>query len=133
MPGDTFRLSVLSDTFAVCRLNGEETIPHWAYGGEFFSITRTADELSIVCAQANVPADIHEDVKCEKGWRSLRIEGTLDFALIGVLASLTTILAQAEVSVFAVSTFDTDYLLIKEDKLERAIEALTAQGHHVTR
>jgi hypothetical protein len=120
----------LDGPFAVCRLAAESPLPAWASGGpagSFVSITRTVDELSIVCRQELVP----EDVRCERGWRVLRVAGTLDFNLVGVLASLLVPLADAGVAVFVVSTFDTDYLLIKDDRLRAAIEVLRREGHGV--
>lgn len=121
-------LVVLPDTFAVCRLTPDAGLPDWAFTGAFTSVTRTADELSIVCPQTDVPAD----VKCENDWRCLQIAGTLDFSLIGIMASLTVVLAEAGISIFVISTFDTDYLLVKAGKLENAIEVLSAAGHRVT-
>jgi len=123
------RLTVvpLEGAYAVCRLAADAPLPAWAAGGPFLSITRTADELSVVCRQAVVP----EGVRCERGWRCLRVAGTLDFSLVGVLASLLGPLADAGVSVFAVSTFDTDYLLVKEEYLAAAVEVLRRAGHSV--
>ena len=120
-------LTLLSTRLALCRLASDAAAPAWAQRGEFCSITRTAEELSVVCGEAGVP----EDVRCERGWRAFKVAGPLDFALVGVLARLATPLAAAGVSVFAVGTFDTDYVLVKEECLERAVSALTAAGHHV--
>ena len=120
-------LLVLDETFAVSRLSGDAPVPTWANAGSFFSVTRTAEELSIVCRQDVVP----ESVPCERGWRCLRVVGTLPFSAVGVLAALATPLAAAGVSVFAVSTFDTDYLLVKENDLAAAADALQRQGHTV--
>ena len=120
------RLVILPDTFAVCRLPADSSIPAWATG-ELVSITRTGDELSVVCREDAVP----EDIRCETGWRCLRVDGTLDLSLVGVLASLAVPLAEAGVSVFAVSTFDTDFLLMKGVQLPRGMEALRAAGHWV--
>jgi uncharacterized protein len=120
-------LSIMPETLAICRFSLEEPVPDWAFWGEFFSLTRTPDELSIVCNQADVP----EGTKCEKDWRCLKVEGTLDFALTGILASLALPLADAKISIFALSTFDTDYLLVKESHLQTAIEALSSAGHQV--
>jgi hypothetical protein len=118
-------LIVLPETFAVSRLGSDAPIPAWATAGDFFSITRTADELSIVCHQDSVP----EGVKCERGWRCVRVAGTISFSVVGIFAALTVPLAEAEISVFVVSTFDTDYLLVKVEDLERAVEILRRQGH----
>lgn len=118
-------LTLLADTFAVCRLSKSSPVPAWASSGQFFSITRTADELSVVCPQSVVP----DGVRCERGWRCLRVAGPMDFSMIGVVASLVTPLAEAGISVFVVSTFDTDYLLVKEVDLERAMAALGLAGH----
>ena len=120
-------LLVLDETFAVSRLSGDAPIPTWAHAGPFYSVTRTAEELSIVSRQDVVP----DGVRCERGWRCLRVEGTIPFSAVGVLASLATPLAEAGVSVFAVSTFDTDYLLVKENDLAAAADALQRQGHTV--
>ena len=120
-------LVLLEDKFAVCRLTKDASIPAWAMSGQFFSITHTADELSIVCREAAVPPGI----ACERDWRSLRIAGAIPFTEVGVLAALTTSLAEAGISIFAISTLDTDYLLVKELDLERAVDALRRQGHAV--
>jgi hypothetical protein len=120
-------LTVVDGTFAVCRLGADAPIPPWATASQFFSITRTADELSIVCRQDAVP----EGVIGERGWRCLRVAGTMPFSIVGVLASLAAPLAGAGISVFAVSTFDTDYLLFQEQDLERVIDVLRRQGHTV--
>jgi hypothetical protein len=122
-------LEVLDATFAICRLDPDAPLPGWAGSGPFVSITRTEEELSVVCPQDVVP----EGVQCDQGWRCLRVAGTLDFALVGVLASLLVPLADAAISIFTVSTFDTDFLLVKEEKLDRAIEVVTEAGHAVCR
>jgi aminoglycoside 6'-N-acetyltransferase I len=121
-------LLVLDGTFAVCRLGGASPVPPWATFGDFLSITRTAEELSVVCPEAAVP----EGVKCERGWRCLRVAGTVPFSAVGTLASLASPLAAAGVSLFAVSTFDTDYLLVKGDHLEKAVGALRGAGHVIS-
>ncbi len=114
-------LSVFPGLLAVVRLNALSNIPLWAIDkGNFFSITKTQDELSIVCAENKVP----QDVKVEKGWRCLKVEGPLDFWLTGILSSLAQPLAEAKISIFAISTFDTDYIMIKKENLQRAIAVL---------
>jgi hypothetical protein len=117
----------LPERFAVCRLPAGAEIPAWAVRGEFFSITRTPDELSLVVPQARVPRGI----ATEPGWRCFRVEGPLPLTAIGVLASLAAPLADASVSLFAVSTHDTDYLLVREAQVEPARDALAAAGHTV--
>jgi hypothetical protein len=114
----------LEGTYAICRLEPSAALPDWLGTGPFLSITRTADELSLVCSQEAVPAG----VRCERDWRCLRLAGTWDLSLVGVLAALLGPLAQAGVSVFVVSSFDTDYLLVKEHNFERAIEVLRQVG-----
>lgn len=119
-------LTTLPDALAVCRLD-PSPIPAWADGDGFVSITRTARELSIVCAEARVP----DDVKAERGWRVFKLEGPFDFALVGVLKQVLDPLAEAKVGVFAVSTYDTDYVLVKAAQFEQAVAALTRHGHIV--
>lgn len=120
-------LQVVDGTFAICKL--ADSIPSWATAGDFFSITRTADELSVVCQQGAVP----EGVVCERDWRCLRVAGAMPFSVVAVLASLTAPLAEAGISVFAISTFDTDYLLVKEEDFERATAVLEQAGHATER
>jgi hypothetical protein len=121
-------LAPVAGAYAVCRLGPEAPWPDWAAGGRFTSVTRTGDEVSVVCEQGAVPAG----VRCEPGWRCLRVAGTLPFAAVGILAGLVGPLAAAGVSVFVVSTFDTDYLLVRDGDLEQAILALRQHGDAVS-
>ncbi len=125
--GHKLRLDPLEGSFAVCRLAPDAPLPAWAASGPFVSITRTADELSVVCREDVIP----DGVRCERGWRCLRVAGTLDFSLVGVLASLLGPLAEAGISVFVVSTFDTDYVLVKATNFEQAVGVLRRAGHTV--
>ncbi len=123
-------LSVLSDRLAVCRLaplNPGESLPVWTTVGHLFSITQTADELSVVCDEDAVP----EGVTSELGWRCLKAHGPFGFSMVGVLASLTGPLATAGISIFALSTYDTDYLLVKDEDLGSTIDVLRQQGHTI--
>jgi hypothetical protein len=113
--------------FAVCKLPPGSAIPAWATAGDVFSVTRTGDELSVVCRQELVPAGTQAEV----GWRCLRVAGAMPFTVVGVLASLTGPVASAGVGVFAVSTFDTDYLFVKEAEFQAAVAALRGAGHSV--
>ena len=117
-------LSVLPDSLAICRLEHEAGVPDWAIG-HFMSITRTSDELSIVCDERNVPPG----VKADRGWLALKVEGPLDLSLTGVLASIVVALAEAKINIFAISTFDTDYVLVKADRVAEAIGVLRSAGH----
>ena len=120
-------LAILPDPLAICRLSPAEDVPEWAMIGEFVSITHTGDELSIVCAEEYVPPD----VKADRDWRALKVDGPLDLAMTGVLAALANPLAEAQINLFAVSTFDTDYLLVKGHHLIRACEVLRQSGHGI--
>jgi hypothetical protein len=126
-PGIALKLFLLPETLSVCRLPPAAPIPDWAKKGGFSSITRTSDELSIGCEERQVPSE----EKCEPGWRALKIDGLLDFGLTGILASVANPLAKAGVSIFAVSTFNTDYVLIKEKMRPKAIQALEGAGHQI--
>jgi hypothetical protein len=125
--GRALRLEVVEGRFAVCRLGPSEAAPGWASGGPFVSVTRTDAELSIVCREDAVPAA----VAAERGWRGLRVAGPLGFGLTGILASLAVPLASSGVSIFVVSTYDTDYVLVQERDLDRAKDALARAGHEV--
>ncbi len=114
-------LTLLPDKLGVCRLNCGSPVPAWLDDEKiFYSLTVTADEISIVCQESIIPADC----LVEKNFRGFKIEGPLDFSLTGILVSLLNPLADSGIAVFTISTFDTDYILVKEDSLEKAITAL---------
>jgi len=125
---DAMDLRLLPDSLSVCRLPSSSPWPAPA-GRGFYSATRVEDELSIVCASHEVPDSA--EARVEEGWRVLEVAGPLDFSMIGVLASLSAVLAEAEVSIFVISTHDTDYVLVRDEKLERAMDALREAGHTV--
>jgi hypothetical protein len=113
---------------AVARLDPVGPLPDWAQpAGGLSAVVHAPGEVTVVCAAARVP----DGVRAERGWRALRVAGPLDFALTGVLATIAVPLADAGVSIFAVSTFDTDYVLVRADRLEAAVGALRAAGHRV--
>ncbi len=120
-------LTLLNQKLAVCRLPADAPLPEAPRGGAFYSVTRTPGETSVVCAPDSAPPG----ATCRAPWRALRVAGPLDFALIGILAELTAVLAAARISVFALSTFDTDYLLVAADQAEPAAAALRAAGHSI--
>lgn len=123
MPLTLFRLA---ERYAVARLAPDAQIPAWATG-ELVSITRTEDELSILAPAAPIP----DDVLAERDWRLFGVRGPLPFSMTGVLAELSSRLADAGISIFAVSTYDTDYIATKHDDFERALAVLEAAGHEV--
>lgn len=122
-----FELTVLPGFFAIVRLAPDASLPSWATVGGFFSVTRTRDELSVICLANQVPSGL----AAEAGWRALKVHGPFALSEIGVLAALAAPLAHAKVSLFAISTFDTDYLLVSDKKLDAATAALRAAGHGV--
>jgi hypothetical protein len=121
------RMSVTAMDLAITRLEAGSAVPAWALTGEFFSITRTPDELSVVVEHARIPSGVPVD----GGWRALKVAGPLPLSAVGVLHSISGPLARAGISLFAVSTHDTDYLLVKAETMERAVQALSAAGHTV--
>jgi uncharacterized protein len=121
------KLFMLDELYAIVRLEPDAELPGWVRGGHFWSVTRSDAELSIVCREEDVPAD----ASAERGWCALELAGPLDFSLTGVVAALVTPLADAEVPIFVLSTFETDYLLVRERDLERSVDALAGAGHSV--
>ncbi len=120
-------LEAVPGTFAVTKLPASSPAPDWSTTGHFTSVTRSAEELSIVCLEPNVPAE----ATSERGWRCMRVAGPLDFSKIGVIASLAGPLAEAGIAVFVISTFETDYLLVKAERFEDTVRALGQLGHRV--
>jgi hypothetical protein len=121
------RLSTLPGTLAVARLEADAPVPDWARGA-FLTITRTGDELSIVCDDDAVP----EGVQAERGWAAFKLHGPIPFEMIGIAAALLAPLAEARISVFMISTYDTDYVLVKRERLAEAADALRRAGHDVS-
>ncbi len=115
----------IGGAFAICRLAPDASVPAWPLSQGFFSITRNADELSIVCPETNVPFDVRSD----GGWVCLKIEGPFAFSETGILESFIRPLSDSGISIFAISTFDTDYVLVREASLDSAIQVLQQAGH----
>jgi hypothetical protein len=113
--------------FAVCRLPVDAPFPEWAWTGSFISVTRTEDEISVVCAADSVP----EEHKPKTPWVCLKLEGPFSFSEVGILASVIGPLADKGVPIFAISTFDTDYVLVGEDYAKPALQALLDAGHEL--
>lgn len=121
-------LRLFAETLAIARLASNASVPDWIFGNDFLSITRTRRELSIVCRDDAVPAEISE---VQRGFRAFAVVGTLDFVATGIIAALAEPLAVAGVPIFGLSTYDTDHILIHESHLEVGIAALRAAGHTV--
>jgi hypothetical protein len=122
-------LTVLPERFAIYRLAANALIPKWATQGPFFSVTRTGDELSVVCELSLVPVSMHS----QPSWRVLKVHGPFVLSETGVLSALASPLADARLSLFAISTFDTDYVLVASETLAAAIAALEQAGHNIHR
>ena len=123
-------IEVLRDICNIYRFDPATPIPDWMDLKGFHSITRTPDEISVVAGQ--IP-DIPADTRVSKGWRVLKIIGPLDFSLVGIIADLSAILRKEQVPIFTISTFDTDYILVKEKDLDRAIAALVQDDRYTIR
>ena len=121
-------LNLLQGNFVICRLSPASSLPSWAYSGSFISITKTDDELSIITIDDH---RLPKDLQCERNWKCLKLKGPFPFDMTGVLSSILTPLANADIPILAVSTFDTDYVLVKEKNLSIAIDVLKQNGHEV--
>jgi hypothetical protein len=119
------RFLLLAGRFAVCRFAADAQIPAWISSGNFVSITRTTEELSIVCPEPKVPPDTN----IELGWACLKLEGPFPFAQTGVLASFIAPLSGSQIPIFAISTFNTDYVLVKFENIEQALAVLKDAGY----
>lgn len=124
---EKLKIKLLDGIYAVCQINDGEKVPSWVEEKEFFSVTKTEDEISLVMLQDK----ISNDIKAEKDWRILKVEGTLDFSLIGILAKISDILAKNQISIFVISTFNTDYILVKEEKIDKAMTVLSKEGYEI--
>jgi uncharacterized protein len=118
------RFRALAGHYAVCRLSPDSPLPAWA-SGPFVNITLTDDELAVICPAERVPAG----VRAERDWRVLKLVGPFPFSAVGVLASITTPLARAGISLLSIATYDTDYFLVKADVFDEAVAVLLAAGH----
>jgi hypothetical protein len=132
MPNSTAKqlvLSTLQGFFAICQLDPQSEIPDWANKGDFYSFTRTSEELSIICPQEFIP----EEVVYTGNWRGIKIEGPFEFTEIGILNSITAPLARVKISILSISTYDTDYVFIQDSQFKDALLILVGNGHQVIR
>jgi len=116
-------LEIIDKSFAVCKLRDMSGID---LNDEILFMAKTDEEISLVCEETSIPADY---IECERGWKGFRITGTLDFALVGILAKISSVLAENNISIFAISTFNTDYILVKIELFRKAIDHLKSKGY----
>ena len=116
--------------YTIYRFGKDSPIPDWINDSEFYSVTRTREELSIVCEHTAIKTD--PDLKIDKHWRIIKINGTLDLSLVGIIADISTLLKVNKISIFIISTFETDYFLIKDHNIDEAITILKNNGHTVS-
>ncbi|HPG41847.1 MAG TPA: ACT domain-containing protein [bacterium] len=128
-PKRKFKLLLLSGEFGIVKLAADEKIPEWALKSEFYSITRTAGEMTVVCDSRYIPADY----SFAGDWKCLKLEGVYDLNETGVIAALSDILAKNGISIFVVSTWPTDYILLRQQNLVKALFVLQKDGHTVLR
>jgi len=126
-PEHRLKFRQLADSYAIVRLASDDAVPDWATTGYFTSITRTADKLSIVCPAANLPTDVHS----QQRWMCLKLEGPFPFSQTGVLLSFIQPLSNNGIPIFAISTYDTDYVLIQHEFAGSAIGTLQSSGHRL--
>ena len=119
------QIELLNDNFCVCKI---DDVSQADIQSDFFFLAKTDSEISLVCKEFDAPK---ESVSVDRVWRGLRIVGTLDFSLVGILADISSVLAKAGAPIFAVSTYDTDYILIKQDYLDKALTALEESGYKI--
>jgi uncharacterized protein len=120
---------VLESNYAIYRFGTGSELPEWVYSSDFYSITKTKDEISVVAAQNDL---IYSDIVCNKDWRIIQIEGPLDFSLVGIIAEISAIFKKKKISIFTISTYDTDYFLVKQKDLDIGVQALMENDHKVT-
>jgi hypothetical protein len=124
----THNLKVLNQNYSILRFQSDSVLPEWIYKSDFYSITKTLEELSVVAAQ---PEPIPDNIAVSKDWRVLKIIGPLDFSLIGVIAEISNILKDARVPIFTISTYNTDYILVKQKDLDVTIKALRDKNYNI--
>jgi hypothetical protein len=122
-------LIAIKNKYSIYKFRNESALPDWIYSSDFYSITKTPDELSVVTFQVD---PVPKDIICNRDWRILKIAGPLDFSSTGIIAEISGTLRGKNISIFVLSTYDTDYILVKQNNLAKAIKALKENGHHIS-
>jgi hypothetical protein len=122
-------LIILKKRYSIYKFKSDCVLPDWIYLSDFYSITKTKDELSVIAIQTD---SISEKITCSKDWRILKVDGPLDFSLIGIIADISIILKEKKISIFTISTYDTDYILVKQNKLNIGIKALRDKKYTIS-
>lgn len=115
---------LIDEKFGICRLKANEKLPEWVISSSIFSITRTKEELSVICPVNVIP----ENIECEINWNCFKVKGPLDFDQIGILSKISNTLYENEISIFVMSTYDTDYIFVKQKNCKAAFYALETAG-----
>jgi uncharacterized protein len=123
------KLTILENNYSIYKFINASDLPEWIYSSEFYSITKTKDELSVVAIQNE---SVPENIRFNKGWRIIKVDGPLDFSLVGIIADLSAIFKIKKIPIFVISTYDTDYILLKEKDFKAGIQALVENGHNVS-
>ena len=127
-----FNLTILKDKYAVCKFKNDADIPGFIYDSEFYSITKTPDELSIVCRQSENIRDIKNMFEVNKDWRIIKVKTPLDFSSIGVISGISGILKENKISILTISTYETDYILVKNKDLRRVVDSLKESEYKIS-
>ena len=124
-----FHFEILAGKYAICQFKNNAILPDWIYSSEFYSITRTTDEITVIVSQTD---EISQDIVCSKDWRILKVAEQLDLSLIGIIAEISGILKEKEIPIFTISTYNTDYILVRQKDLNTGIKVLKDKGHNIS-
>jgi len=121
--------TVLRGKYSIYKFKYQSVLPDWIYSSDFYSVTKTKDELSVIALQTEL---ISEDIVCSNDWKIFKIEGSLDFSLVGIIADISAILKEKKIPIFTISTYETDYILVKQKDLSAGMKALRDKGHLIS-
>ena len=122
-------ITVLENTYSIYQFDINSELPEWIYKSEFYSVTRTNEEISVVTIQTN----ISENIRCSRDWRILKVAGPLALSLTGIIARISDVLKEKDIPIFTISTYNTDYILLGEKDLSAGVKALQDNGYNISR